>query len=160
MTSIYQIDAQIQSILDGLPETGEFGADALESFEELQLERKEKIRSTALYYKSLEARDLALDNEIKRLQRLKEITNNKMSAVKNYLDFGMNSEGAKEIDFQTIKVKYKLNPPRVKIVDQNKIPKEFIVEKVTTRIDKSAIKKAGKDVPGAKIVQDERLEIL
>ena len=50
----------------------------------------------------------------------------------------------------------------LEIFDESQIPSEYLKEKVTTAIDKAAIKialKAGKEVPGAKIAENRNLSI-
>ena len=51
------------------------------------------------------------------------------------------------------------NPPSVEIFDESIIPAEYIKEKVTTQIDKTAIKNAikeGKRVAGATLVENKK----
>ena len=65
--------------------------------------------------------------------------------------------------FETAKVKLSFRASEaVEITDQNEIPKDFLVEKVTVAPDKAAIKAAIKNgiyIPGAEIVRKENLQI-
>lgn len=71
------------------------------------------------------------------------------------LDWGIRKVEGLEFSFTV-----KKNPARVEIVDEARIPAEFISYKST--IDRVAIKsalEAGKEVPGAKLVQSTHLDV-
>lgn len=75
--------------------------------------------------------------------------------MKKQILLGMDALGLKSIEFINQKVTLKNNPPSVKINDEELIPGKFKKEKVSTTIDKTAIKNAiqeGYHVPGAELV--------
>lgn len=164
MTSIYQIDQNIKNLLDDLPETGEFSNEELHNYEELQMQRAEKQKNTILYYKSIEATELAVNAELERFQKLKASLAKKKQRIADLIAYSMDQGKQLEVDFVTCKAKFKKNPPKVVILDEAELPKDYVSVEVkeVTKIDKKAIKeavKSGREVPGAEVVQEQRLTI-
>lgn len=151
MASIYEIDKQILQLID---EDGEI--NDIEAFEQLQLDRDIKIENTALYIKNLIAEYTAIDEEIRNLKARLESKKKKVERLEMILLYAC--AGSK---FETAKAAISFRKSEaVQLVDEAMIPISFKKEKVTTSIDKTAIKKAikaGNDIPGAII--EERLNV-
>jgi hypothetical protein len=70
--------------------------------------------------------------------------------------------GTDEVHGLEYSVKVQKNPPKVNILDEAKIPGEFIVTETKTSINKREIldaMKDGRDVPGCEIQRTTRLAI-
>lgn len=157
---LYKIDNELMGVLNSPnPETGELDAEALD---QLSLARSEKQNNVALYIKSLEQGEAAIDAELKRLRDMKATTQKRTEWLKNYLKSSMELMGEKELTFGVHSAKIVNNPPSVQILDEAEVPSEFKKEIIETRIDKTAIKEAikgGAVVPGATLTQATRLDI-
>ena len=80
--NIYEIDNAMFSLID--EETGEI--KDYEAFEELQMQRKEKIENTALWYKNLVAESKAIREEEKALAERRKSLENKAENLKNFIN--------------------------------------------------------------------------
>jgi len=157
--NIYQINNELAEFFESLPD-GEIDEQGLETLQGLQIEKKEKQKNIILYKKNLDRGIEAIDNEIKSLSEMKRKQKNKSDRLTNLLIFAMDDE--KAIDFDTCGAKFKKNPPKLVIDDESKVPDTFIKEKITTSIDKTALKKEvqeGLKIDGVRIEQGERIDI-
>lgn len=82
--TLREIDQAILGLFD--PETGDLlDEDGIE-FELLQMEREDKIKNTALYFRQLAGDTKVLADEIAGLQKKKKVTENKMRWLKYLLN--------------------------------------------------------------------------
>ena len=82
--TLREIDQAILGLFD--PETGDLlDEDGIE-FELLQMEREDKIKNTALYFRQLSGETKVLADEIAGLQKKKKVTENKMRWLKYLLN--------------------------------------------------------------------------
>lgn len=82
--TLREIDQAILGLFD--PETGDLlDEDGIE-FELLQMEREDKIKNTALYFRQLAGETRVLADEIAGLQKKKKVTENKMRWLKYLLN--------------------------------------------------------------------------
>ena len=79
--TMYEIDSQVSSLID--PETGEI-LD-FEAFEQLQMEKEQKLENMALWVKDLEATAAAIANEVKVLNERKKALEKKSESLQKYL---------------------------------------------------------------------------
>ena len=80
--NIYEIDNAMFSLID--EETGEIKDYA--AFEELQMQKEEKIENTALWYKNLVAESKAIREEEKALAERRKSLENKAENLKNFIN--------------------------------------------------------------------------
>ena len=80
--NIYEIDNAMFSLID--EETGEI--KDYEAFEELQMQKEEKIENTALWYKNLVAESKAIREEEKALAERRKTLENKAENLKNFIN--------------------------------------------------------------------------
>lgn len=80
--NIYEIDNTMFSLID--EETGEI--KDYEAFEELQMQREEKIENVALWYKNLIAESKAIREEEKALAERRKSLENKAESLKNFVN--------------------------------------------------------------------------
>lgn len=153
MSSIYEIDQQIQSLVD--PETGEI-LD-LDAFMNLSMERDKKIENMALWARQLEANNTAISAEINRLRDLKAANDRKAASLKRYLQ---TVTGGEKFAGELVQVSFRRSQ-QVAILDDSKFLAEadarYIREKIEREPDKTAIKEAIKSgvlVPGAALTEN------
>ena len=125
---------------------------------ELALALKNKSTSIIGYVRNLDLTSEAIKNEIDRLTIMKKAIDNKNTKFKEYVKENMERLDLPKIDTELGTLSIAKNPASVEIFDETLISDEYKKEKVTVSIDKTSIKnalKAGKDVQGARLVEDK-----
>lgn len=158
---LYEINEQIEALLplgdDYVDvETGEMFTR--EEFEQLNLQRDEKVEGVCLWIKNLDAEAAAVKAERDNLYQREKGLKNKVERLKKFI--GNYLDGEK---FSTSKVAVSFRKSKaINIIDESLIPDEFMVETVTKKPDKKALKdvlKSGTEVSGAAI-QERRSVII
>lgn len=140
-------------------ETGEFDEQGFnDELGQLELAKDEKIENIGLFIKNLTTDIADLKAEEKALAERRKAKENKAEYLKNVLSVSLGGN-----KFETAKIALTFRKSeQVKIVDEEKLPKDFLKEKVTVSADKTAIKKAikaGQAVVGAELVEIQNLQI-
>lgn len=156
--NIYEIDNAMFSLID--EETGEI--KDYEAFEELQMQREEKIENTALWYKNLVAESKAIREEEKALAERRKSLENKAESLKNFVNRTLNGN-----KFSTSKVAISYRKSTAVEVDD-----EFIDYAMKNNNDlltfkrpepnKTVIKgmlQGGFDIPHAELVERNNMSI-
>lgn len=155
--TLYEINNAIVEVLEKSidPETGEFISDAyLEDYEQLQMERSEKIENIGLFIKNLEADAKAIKEESKNLAARAKAAENKAEHLRNYLEFCLGGE-----KFQSPRLAVSFRHSKKVEVDPDKIydiPDDFLRYK-EPEPDKKLIGealKAGEIIPGCTLVEN------
>ncbi len=98
--------------------------------------------------------------EIKRLQARKHAIEAHSARLEACIRRAMELAGKTVLEGSTSTLQLKKNPPAVFLRDVAAVPAEFKTTTITYGVDKDGIKraiKAGGDVPGAELVQGDRL---
>ena len=153
-----QYEALQQRLVDQLGELDEATDQALEKLETDLVEKTDNVAKWTMF----------LESEIERLTNDGKIIAEKLKVLKRgkakfeeYVSDCMARLDVKEFAGETYKVKRKKPVTVVNIVDEEKLPFDFVnVKKVTTTSpDKKAIKEAlqnGEEVPGAELSQGKK----
>ena len=88
MASLYDIDNAILALID--PDTGEI--TDIEAFEQLQLDREQKLENAALLIKNCEADIAAYKAEQAEFDKKIERTKRTLESVKRFLSQALNGE--------------------------------------------------------------------
>lgn len=86
--TIYEIDKTLEALINC--ETGEI--NDLEAFDQLQLERSQKIENTACYWKNLKAEADAIRAEEKALAERRKSIENKLDRIQALLDYSLQGD--------------------------------------------------------------------
>ena len=153
MATLSEIENEILALID--PETGEI--TDFEAFEQLQLDREQKLENAALLIKNCEAdiaaykaEQAAFDKKIDRAKRTLE-------SVKKYLSEALGGE-----KFKTAKVSctWRTNTA-VEVEDAAKLPAEYLrISKPEP--DKAALTKAlsaGEKISGARLITTQSMSV-
>ena len=165
-TSLFNLTNQYLQLADTLA-AGDFDADTVaDTIEASGITDDIAIKSQNLEYvaRSAEAHLPAIDAEIGRLQALKAHRVKVAAGLRSYLLDNMLRMQIEKIDCPMFSISIRSNPPSVDVFDPLQLPISYMVTPLPPpdRPDKTMIKealKAGKDVPGARLVQDQRLSI-
>lgn len=152
MRSLYDIDNDILACVD--EETGEVDID---KFDELNMERTEKLEGMALWVKDLKAEADAIRAEEKALAERRQAKERKAESIKAYLEKVLAGQ-----KFETSRAVCSFRKSqKVEITNLDKIPDDYLKYSQPTA-DKTAIKAAIKDgltIEGAELVDSVTMSI-
>lgn len=150
---LFEIDEALQECFDA--ETGEI-LD-ITRFEDLQIEREQKLENIACWIKNLEADAEALKAQKMTFAERQKETENKAERLRNYLQYALQNT-----NFKTVNVEVKFRKTqKVEVPDVYKLDENFLKYSEPTA-DKTAIKKAiqgGQAVEGATLIENISMSI-
>ena len=118
----------------------------IESVEDIEVikgiiiqEIQNKSTGIVAVVRNLESNIAAIDTEIKRLQELKRLKQNNITRLKEYTKECMNIQGIKKLETSLGNISIRKTPASVKILDETKIPSEYLTIKQVTNIDKKTL---------------------
>lgn len=177
--NLFDIQQSMMNLLDyGVDDTTGEMIETEEEFnalyESIKLDLHTKLDNTNCLTKMIDGEIEVIDKEIKRLQSEKKARENKKKWLLNRVDMFVRRQFIDDdgnLDEQGLN-KFKLDLPHSKIsyrksetvnvYDLDKLPKEYIKEKVEISADKTNIKKAikeGKEINGAELKTNINLQI-
>lgn len=169
MTALYVLTNNYLELAERLAD-GDFDAQTIaDTIEASGIADELTVKAQGIEHvaRSAEAHNLAIDAEIARLQALKAQRTKVAAGLRAYLLDNMQRAGIEKIDCPLFSISIRKNPPSVEIIDQLSLPTQYMVtpdpKPPVAAPDKKAIGaalKAGEDVPGARLVQGVRLNIV
>lgn len=160
--SLYEITREYLEAFDHLEvdeETGEIlnfeAVDALAGVFE------EKAESVACYIKNLEAFIGSLKTEESSLAERRKSAERKVDNMKKYLTSCLDAAGRDKVETAKVRVSFRKSVA-VNIEDEGALPADFIVKTVSTKPDKTAIKKAiqaGQEIAGTTLIENRNIQI-
>jgi hypothetical protein len=161
---LYQLTHQLRE-LNELADSDEFPAETLrDTLDAVTGEIEVKARSIGLLTRNIEATAAMIRDAAKAMLTRADRLEKRAESIKAYLLFNMEASGITRIECPEFVIAVRKNPPSVVVDDEQAVPPEYFVEPPAPppRLDKDAVKRAirdGKDVPGVRLFQSERLEI-
>jgi hypothetical protein len=154
----YRADAQK---LQDLELDDQTFADTLES---IGGDLEAKAMNTAFVARNLEATAEQIKEHAKAMTERAKAMENRAARIRKYLLDGLQLAGRDAINTPFFKIKIALNPPAVAIDDEALIPANYKTEPVAPapapdRKLIAAALKDGFDVPGCRLVRNQRLDI-
>lgn len=154
MANLYEIDHAIMACVDA--ETGEvIDPEALDN---LLMQRNDKIEAVVLWIKNLQADVLALKAEKDVFAEREKRAAAKIEQLKKWLTDACGGE-----KFSTAKCAVSFRRSEsVEVLDESSVPAQFMVETVTLKPDKTAIKellKKGCEVSGCRLIEKQNPQI-
>ncbi|EAD6954663.1 hypothetical protein HS43_07540 [Listeria monocytogenes] len=158
MSTLYSIQGKYQQLLNLAEQLDpELLKDTLESIDD---ELETKAENVAFVIKELEGQSLILEKETKRLAERKNTINNNVKRLKQSLFDAMITANKQKIKTNLFTLDIRKNPPSVIVEDESKLL-NYLIEQ-PKKLDKTKLGddlKKGIEVPGAVLVQTERLQI-
>lgn len=157
MANIYQIRSEIENFdFEVDQETGEIlNATA---WDELQMAFDEKVENIACFIKNLAIDINGFKQEEEQLAKRRKRLEKKVEYLKRLLAENMNEQ-----KFSTARCEISFRRSEaVEIVDENKIPQNMMIQKVSFSPDKVAIKKMlkeGQEVGGCRLIENLNTQI-
>lgn len=130
------------------------------ALKECQGDIEEKVDNIIKLIKNTESDIEGYKVEEKRLNARRKSLENTVTSLKNYLDSNLKALNLREVKTKLFSCKYQKSKASVEVLDQEVIPREFIVteEKVDKKKLYEALK-AGQEVEGASLKENESLRI-
>lgn len=136
--TLYNISERYENILEVQNELtqGELAAILIGIEDEFNT----KAENIAKVIAEFDNQEIALENEIKRLNERKKAVETRKAWLKDYLLINMQRIGKSSIKSDLFTIKIRNNPPSVVLRDENLVPEEFKITKTETKVDKKALK--------------------
>lgn len=130
------------------------------ALKECQGDIEEKVDNIIKLIKNTESDIEGYKVEEKRLNARRKSLENTVTSLKNYLDSNLKALNLREVKTKLFSCKYQKSKASVEVLDQEVIPREFIVteEKVDKKKLYEALK-AGQEIEGASLKENESLRI-
>lgn len=160
--SLYEIGADLLAALDSLEvdeETGEI-LD-FSTVEALGVQFEEKAEGVACYIKNLTTFAGNLKAEEDALAARRKTAEKRIENVKKYLTSCLDIVGRDKVETAKARISFRKSV-QVQIDDEAALPVDFVTQTVTTKPDKTAIKKAiqgGQEVAGASLIENRNIQI-
>lgn len=157
--NLYDINADIEFVYSQVDEDGMLTDEAMEQLQNLAINESEMVEGVACKIKNLNAKAKALKEEERSLADRRKAAESAVEKSKAYLLNILLLKGMKKYETPRAVVSYR-NSEAVSIDDDTLIPEDF--KTYEPKISKTQIKeaiKAGQEVPGAKIVSNQSLQI-
>lgn len=158
--TLYEISEQYLEILNQVEEAeGELTPEMEKALELTQENLIEKAKGYDEFIAVKDAVNMRIDEEVKRLQAMKKRNNSLIDGLKGRLVSAVQLFGEFEVGLKTFGLR---KSQAVQVMDEELIPKEFKVTKVTTSVDKKAVKdfiNGGGEIEGAELVTNFNLKV-
>lgn len=134
-----------------------------DTLDSLEVTRDEKLDGIASWIEENKAKITWIVEKEKQLRAVKKSLTNQNDSLMEYLTYGVDSTGLKEIRTANHILKPRNYRASTIIEDETKIPKDFIETEEVTKINKKAIFEKlqdGQQVPGAYLKANRKTRIL
>lgn len=159
--NLYEISQDIKQASEMLDEDWVLTEEWLALLDQSELSLKDKAQNIAFVNQELLNKKDAIKKEAERLNWLLKSINENEEKLKNYLSNSLQELWIAKLETDLFKISFRKSES-IEITDEESIDKQFIKEKISTTIDKTAIKKAIKDwleVKGAELKTNNNLQI-
>lgn len=160
MKSLYEIGQDQLAIIGDIEMNDGEVTDEIQARIDLLAENfEEKAIAYGYVIKQYEGEESLIDAEIKRLQDLKKKSAKVSDYLKERISAAMAEFGIEKVESPTLKLSFRKSES-VEVYDESKLNQKYFNYKPT--VDKTTIKadlKEGIDVPGARIVSKQNLQI-
>ncbi|WP_445479142.1 siphovirus Gp157 family protein [Lysinibacillus irui] len=156
MASLYQLNnayAQLQQMIEdgqeGLEDTLASITDAVE----------EKLEAYAMVIKNIESDVEGIKSEEKRLAKRRKIMENGITRMKQAIAETLQGSGQDKVKTEKFTFSFRKSS-KVEVSDIDSLPQQFIkVERTISRADLAKALKAGEQIKGAQLVENQSLSI-
>lgn len=128
MSTLYELTDQFVKVSE-LLQSGDYDEQVLnDTLESIQVSLEDKVDGYVAVIKNFEAENIAIDQEVKRLQERKKVNVNGINRLKENLMYSLEQTGQKKVKSALNTVTIRNNAPSLKILDEVNIPKKFYIE--------------------------------
>lgn len=164
MTSLYDIAAEYRQTADKLADLDLDEQTIADTLEGMSGALEVKAQNVVMFARNLEATATAIKEAETAMAARRKAIEHRAAGLRRYALSAMQVAGVQSIECPYFKLSVRKNPPAVEVFDAAQIPAQFMrtPEPPPPAPDKKAITeaiKAGQEVPGARLVSGERLEV-
>ena len=164
MTSLYDIAAEYRQTADKLADLDLDEQTIADTLEGMSGALEVKAQNVVMFARNLEATATAIKEAETAMAARRKAIEHRAAGLLRYALSAMQVAGVQSIECPYFKLSVRKNPPAVEVFDAAQIPAQFMrtPEPPPPAPDKKAITeaiKAGQEVPGARLVSGERLEV-
>lgn len=164
MNTLYDIAAEYRQTADKLADLDLDEQTIADTLEGMSGEFEVKAQNVVMFARNLEATATAIKEAETAMAARRKAIEHRAAGLRRYALSAMQVAGVQSIECPYFKLSVRKNPPAVEVFDAAQIPAQFMraPEPPPPAPDKKAITeaiKAGKEVPGARLVSGERLEV-
>lgn len=161
--TLYELASEFRATADQLADMDLPEDVVIDTLESVSLPLEQKCTSVACFVRNLEATAEQIKQAEQAMAARRKAIENRAGHVRDYLMQNMQRCEISKIETPLFKIAIRDNPESVQIEDERQLPQDYMREiPATYQPDKALIKQAikdGHDVPGAKLVRGQRLEI-
>lgn len=158
MTALYKLTEQHKELLKLAEESDDMKIAVADTFESLDGEFNDKAISLITVEKNMESDVLAINAEVERLTKRKQVIVNRQNSMKEYLRVNMEETGISKISCPLFTITLKKGRDMVQIQDEDKIPTDYLNIKTSVTPMKREILadlKAGNEIAGTILVKSK-----
>jgi hypothetical protein len=153
--NLYETSKEIATLHDEIIDAeGELSPELEAKLDALQLAFNDKVSNIGRWTINLIRKEDILKAEIERLEKRQKVFENLRSRLKNYLMLCMQSAEKTKVEFPQFTVSVQRNPPSAEVLDEAKVPGQYVKVIQITQLDKKKLLedlKGGKEIPGARL---------
>ncbi len=161
--TLYDLTGQFLELQEMLGDEGEPDAVCLQdTLEAIEGAIDKKAESIVYVMKNLSAPITAIDDEIRRLRAKKEVIQNGVNRLKDYIQTTMEAMELDKIETDLIRIRLQNSPPSCEVVDESLVPDEYKETEIVIHVNKVKAKsdmKLGAKIPGFELKQGRHLRI-
>ena len=162
--SLYEISAAYRADVEKLANLELDDATLADTLEGMGGELEEKAQNVVFFARNLEATAAAIKEAEAQMAARRKALEKRAEGLRRYVFSSMQVAGVTKIECPYFRLAIQNNPPAVDVFEADLIPLEYMVQPETPPMapDRKAIAKAikdGKDVPGARLTQTQRLQV-
>lgn len=164
MTALYEIAATYRADAEKLADMDLDEQTLADTLEGLGGELEVKAQNVVMFARNLEATAAAIKEAEAQMAARRKAIENRAAGMRAYVMTSMQVANVQKIECPFFKLALQNNPPAVDVFEAATVPSEFWVQAPPPppALDKKAIAaaiKAGREVPGAKLTQGQRLVV-
>ena len=164
MNTLYDIAAEYRQTADKLADLDLDEQTIADTLEGMSGALEVKAQNVVMFARNLEATAAAIKEAETAMAARRKAIEHRAAGLRRYALSAMQVAGVQSIECPYFKLSVRKNPPAVEVFDAAQIPAQFMrtPEPPPPAPDKKAITeaiKAGQEVPGARLVSGERLEV-
>ena len=164
MNTLYDIAAEYRQAADKLADLDLDEQTIADTLEGMSGALEVKVQNVVMYARNLEATATAIKEAETTMAARRKAIEHRAAGLRRYALSAMQVAGVQSIECPYFKLSVRKSPPSVEVFDAAQIPAQFMrtPEPPPPAPDKKAITEAikdGQEVPGARLVSGERLEV-
>jgi hypothetical protein len=162
--TLYAITQEYRAAADRLAELDLPPECVQDTLDGLAGELETKAQSVVAVARNIEALAASIKQAEADMTARRKALEKRAAWLREYVLMNMQAAGIEKIECPQFRITVRTNPEAVDVFDADQVPAEYLraPEPPPPVVDKAAIKDAlrfGKDVPGARLVRGQRLEV-